>query len=816
MFITDIFFNGEALDMFTDKALRYTIQVNDIAEVKDRQATFTNSYDLPKTSRNVRILGGLGITSDTSPYPYQKPECQAHIDGFPLIVKGWINIKNTDEVYKIYLYSGIIEFFKTIENKTLGADLDLSEINHTKNVANVIASFENANYKYLITDYNGLTHYSDGSSSVINIDYLVPSVSFAYLWQKIHAAFNFTYSGTVFDSSRFNNLYITFSKPVPTISNEELKKTATGSQSVGTVNVNTGDINNFYRQLNSGALDANKTFTIPEDGNYKIVFTANINFTFENGNDISYYASVNQESVPFSQRVNPTLLGTFPHINQSVKTESIINTTLVAGDVISFYSFMMLSNGVVNWNTAFDIKIYRLEGGSASFTDDLKDFKITDFIKEALNLFGLTPFTDEHSRNIDYRLMAERVVTAEVVDWSDKFIERTDEKYVYNNFAQRNVFSYQYNDKESTYNNGSINVENINLEESKDAFKSKIYSPEKDLSLFFFGTGDNSPMPVFKLYDKNIKENGGTQTIEYKALDKRFHYLRAGTKTISTKIGSNILGQEQTISSLAIAVYDRLKWADVLNDFYFEYNRIINDARLHDISLYLYPADLLLLDLKKLYYFEQEQQYYILNKLQYDGKEVAKGEFVRVRRDIPQAVIPVDPVDPLDYFIQAVWYVDNVTTPKVGDETQIEVALSTHIFPVDDPLVSFEWQADYGAGFTNLGVVTNVAMVNLLVGNNFFRIKATTSKGYTVFSNALFYTRRAYECRNYRVTWILSVDYPEPSAQFTAQYISCESGKLAFDLITLFPGNSLTREYCAKVNTMEAFGSQSIEDLGEC
>ena len=111
MFITQIFFNGIPLDLYPDKKLKYTIQANDIAEVKDRQATYTNSYNIPKTAHNVETLGGLGIPSDTSPFPYQKPECMVCIDGFPIMVKGWLNIKSTEEEYKVYIYAGIIDFF---------------------------------------------------------------------------------------------------------------------------------------------------------------------------------------------------------------------------------------------------------------------------------------------------------------------------------------------------------------------------------------------------------------------------------------------------------------------------------------------------------------------------------------------------------------------------------------------------------------------------------------------------------------------------------------------------------------------------------
>lgn len=207
MFITEIFYNNQSLDLYADKGLKYNLQANDIAEIKDRQTSYTNSYDIPKTARNQRILGGLGMASDTSPAPYTKPLCQVKIDGFDLIVKGWLNVKETDDNYKIYIYSGIIDFFKAIENKTLGKDLNLSELNHTKTPATVAASQTNTAYRYLLADYGGKILTASGK---IDIDYLMPAVNFKYLWDKIHDTYGFTYDCSVVDD--MESLYMTYPK----------------------------------------------------------------------------------------------------------------------------------------------------------------------------------------------------------------------------------------------------------------------------------------------------------------------------------------------------------------------------------------------------------------------------------------------------------------------------------------------------------------------------------------------------------------------------------------------------------------------------
>ena len=804
MFITEIYFNGVPLDLYPDKNLKYNIQANDIAEVKDRQATYTNSYSLPKTAHNVRQLGGLGIASDTSPYPYQKPDIMVKIDGFPIIVKGWLNVKSTDDEYKIYIYAGIVDFFKTIENKTLGADLDLSEINHDKNLSTVIASFTNPNYRYLITDYNGLTHFGNNGDT-INIDYLVPSVNVRYLWDKVHVASGFTYSGLIFDSSKFNNLWITYPKPVP-VDNTEFVKEAIGWQNITTVNTDPSNINNFYRQLISGDLVDNTKFIAPATGYFKIVFDADIAVTYNFSHNLQYFISINQEGVPFSERSNSVMMGNFPHISQHVNTETIV--FLNQGDVVSFYDFRFMSNGVVNWSTDFNIKIHKFLGGSVSFTDELKAFKITDFITDILNVFGLTPFTDEHSKNIDYLLMAERLVTADVEDWTDKFIKRTNESYVFNSYAQQNIFAYQYNDKEADHNNGAIGINNLNLKESTTVYKSKMYSPEKFPTQFYFGSIGFKTMLIYKIYDKDIKDKNGVQEINYKGLDKRFHYAKSNVLSTTVKIGSKSLGLVQTVNSVPYADFSGLSWRELIYSFYQPYGKILNDSRLHSINLYLYPADVLSLDLRKLYYFAQEGQYYILNKINYDGDDSTKAEFIRVKREFDGAIIPIDPIDPADYTVAVVWGDDNTNTDRLGVAPSQIVKIAGVAYPADDPLTVFEWQVDTGSGFIGLGTGSSPHNVALILGANAIRLKAISQNGYTMFSNVLKYTKIHINCKKYECSKFLN-----SGEDLTTYYVDCFNQP---KVMQEYGSGAWQHSYqiCAKEGEISSNGT--INDLGNC
>ena len=89
-------------------------------------------------------------------------------------------------------------------------------------------------------------------------------------------------------------------------------------------------------------------------------------------------------------------------------------------------------------------------------------------------------------------------------------------------------------------------------------------------------------------------------------------------------------------------------------------------------SLDLQLVDYLTLDQKSLYFFAQEQQYYFLNKLQFDETK-ASAEYVRYRKFDSATIIPEDPEE---IFVRIVWSADGTNTPKIGYDTSVMIQIS--------------------------------------------------------------------------------------------------------------------------------------------
>ena len=65
-------------------------------------------------------MEGLGIVGDTSLIPYTKVSAELSEGGIPLIINGWLEVKNTNDKYNVGIIDGIIDLFKAVENKRFG------------------------------------------------------------------------------------------------------------------------------------------------------------------------------------------------------------------------------------------------------------------------------------------------------------------------------------------------------------------------------------------------------------------------------------------------------------------------------------------------------------------------------------------------------------------------------------------------------------------------------------------------------------------------------------------------------------------------
>lgn len=614
--------------------MKYNIQIGDVYDIASVAASYTNSFSIPKTPENTQILEQLGIRGDTSTLPYKRVPVSVKNYGYDVIKSGWLSIKETTDEYKVSVIDGMIDFFKAIDNKTLGVDLDLTSFNHIKDMATVINSFSissTAPYKYLIADYNGQNRGRVGFVSGINIDYLVPSFSMRKLWDLIFNTFGFTYTQS--ELNFLDDLYITYPLPPAVAPEPDLYVHLTKESFVTGVDfikygvrIPTNMQTWSSVAIGAGTMLAN-AYVIPETAGYRISFDVEAYGRFL-GSDFPLSASIYKNgSLVFTTQTNP---------NASVHADYEFHG--VAGDKIEYYiTTPNGSNGeFVNFHhNITHVRIFKINLGEVSLTDAFKDFKIKDFIKEVIWRTGFTPVIDTMTRHIRFVSLAKRVSKSNHIDWSSKYIKRTKEVYTQGDYAQKNGFVLQHDNPLDVSGNGYLYVNNRNLPDEKKLAESKMFAPEY-LTTEFVSLNGLVTIPSFKykIWNREPKTDDadGTTVIEYKGLSNRFYLLRVNrSNSDSWRFVSPSLNTTQTITTtLPYGTIVNTLFDELIASNYLEYSDILSNFRAHDIEVSLSLTDVLGIDLTRSYYFSQEAQFYILNKLTYQDGDTCIGEFIRI------------------------------------------------------------------------------------------------------------------------------------------------------------------------------------------
>lgn len=637
--MVELIVNGVQIELPKNANIKYTKQIADVFDLAQVTCSSTNSFEFEKTPNNTQAMQQLGISGDKSQIPYIKNIAQLKSNGFDLISQGWLNVSSTDDSYKVGIIDGMVDFFKAIENKTMGKDLDLSNFNHEKLLSTVVESFTNEYYKYIIADYGGKVLFDNG----INIDYLAPSFSVRKLWELIFSTFGFNCDYTNLDY--LNGLYITYPKEVSQGQVNEviatLGKGFFASQYIDHVGGNSYFANILKQWATStiveGYLIDNWKYSIPETNSYNFDLTSEMYVIYRRPNRGNRITSPRVDVVKNGVVIG-SLLSDFVTNVAGVGDERSLSFNLQcnAGDVIE----MVVScpdglniNGdfyrSYEWrhnNTSFVIS--KTDLGTTILENEMKDFLIKDFIKEQLWRTGLTPVLNQKTNTVEFITLNSRIDFEEAQDLSHTFIERTSEIYT-NDYAQKNVFKLKNNVDTDNQGDGFLYVPNQNIDDEKIIANSKIYAPDKKIvTEFINGVQTNQ----YKIWEAEAQEEAGNVVINYKGLSGRFYFVRFFEQVGDFKIISEILNNETNVSSIPVSINTNTLFEEAVYNNYQEYEKIFNNFRVHTISMAMTENDFIGLDIRKPVFFKQENAYYICNKITFAEGERSTGEFVKINK----------------------------------------------------------------------------------------------------------------------------------------------------------------------------------------
>lgn len=658
--MVEILANDMAFEIKEGEKVKYNLQVSDIFNLAEVKSSYLDSFKIKKTAHNTRIMQGLGLVGDTSTIPYNKINASLNYFGASVVHNGWLSVKETSEDYSISIIDGIIDFFKAIEGKTLGSALDLTAINHIKSVSKVEASQDNYNYKYILADYGGKVRTDDNN---INIDYLVPSVRVSYLLNLIGQTFGYNFTGDILTNSDLLDLFLTYPKPPVETGAEVAELYFEGTKEnvffdfLESLYIYTGspfaqiskeitqgvhyidNVNSFTSvNLIQGQVVDNWKYVVSENGNYKIemFLDADVTGTYY-VQYIDAFGGTSFSSYTRSSGISAKLIINGIEVNDFRSTNIDKNKTfyynLNAGDVVSLRYFFENSRAYnrMRYNhTKTKLSVSKTNIGGVDFSEALADFSIKDFIKELFWRYGITPIINQQKRTIFLQTFKEKVNSFDYVDWSEKYIKRKKENYTIASFAQNNYLKHKYNGTDESFNDGVIKVDNKNIDENRDLLIGKTYSSEKGFTEIEL-TSSAIMANIFPIWLSEVKEKAGVLEVNYKPLANRFYFTKATRLNAPLTIGSELLGGTSDLTSVFISNLQNVYFNALSAKYYDKHESTFNNLRIHEIELNLSISDIINIDFSKKYYFQQEGQYYILNKLNFELGRESIGEFIRVK-----------------------------------------------------------------------------------------------------------------------------------------------------------------------------------------
>lgn len=573
-----LYVNGSLVELKENSVAR-SLQINDFSDVKDRQANYSNSINIPKTPKNKQIFNFLGLLGSTTRIPYEVINIKYVLDGIELVTNGKGVIKNTDtNNFSLVIYDGNISMTDLLGTSTL-ADLDFATLyNHNLSYSSFFNSMANT---------SGYIYGTNGSAS-LSIGQTVPSFYIHTLMDMIFTQKGWTLAGAILTDadykSRVTTMDIGFNQTLtpsitPVTGFPQIKSTNyTASYGVNT----TDDI-------------LSDTYIVTADSVVKVSFTGSIT-------TVTGFPEIRI-------KVNGVLATILPSLSDE------FSIYVLTGDIITVY--ISVTTQFTNPNYVYDItQAYTtiIDSDDSYYTIVFSDLigskKQIDLVKDVMQRFGLLFRKTPHKNEIEFitsELLLSSTATAD--DWSSKFSDKVSESYT-SDYAQDNVFKYNYDESDNDFADGHLAVTNVNLQINKTA-----------LTTMFKATVLNGVYQMTYFDSAGVPKQDGLRIFKITIVNKSLGFvLKTGYSNIITKT-----------LNIADLDFSALLYQTELTNNYTIFNNMLNNYKEIVVNCNLSIIDIYQLDFYKLKYFKQLGRYFYLNKVvNFKNNEVTKVELIQI------------------------------------------------------------------------------------------------------------------------------------------------------------------------------------------
>jgi hypothetical protein len=687
MINVELYFNDHLADFDNENTIAGTYALNRIGDIESRQGNHTNPYNLPFSPRNKGIFENAEMPNSWDDQPYRIMTHLVNVEGVE-VFRGFAKIEKSFESYEIVGFSGNADFFSEIEDQDL-RDLDLSDLDHIRNDANVAASWANTSgYIYAFMDYGkyvDLDVNANGEAEIMPED-LYPQLFFKTIVERIASAANYTLEGKVLSDPRFNSHLIPFNAFPFTPDNGNLfngrKGERTSNGATGGQAVTTSTQNIVMEELNDPGnnYDALGFYTSPVKQRAKITF----NF---------YLAAV--RTVPLTGFAQIQIIKKRDGVDTQLFKKDFHNFTTASGDFeltleVGDQIYLRCRKSTSSVFANVFVLSFQIEPQSAlsydtmvSMSDTLPDMTQSDFFIDFLNQYGLLTSCDTEKR-ILHLTYFDDIQYKPPVDWSNKIDddELPEINYRFENYAQNNTLKFASDEVPKDGNvRGLITdpqekvftIDDDTLVKKYDAFESSFYLPANGQS--FQGQIESLSPKTFSLKQesrsqdqirwKGIWDSAISYLINDVVYDSGNYFIAVANSTnvnptnddgdiwdtidedeiwdVSSKpiIGILVNSESNAIVKFQsgdqaitkFVVNNNLNWSYVWDNKYVLFSRIIQRTKIVRHLMKLNYADINQLDLTKPVYLSRYGCYFyvdIIDQFKFNETDSTYVTFVRI------------------------------------------------------------------------------------------------------------------------------------------------------------------------------------------
>jgi len=603
-----LYINGLIADLEPTTVITITKQINDFGELDNRQSTFTNEFQLPMTMRNIGIARKLGFVGSTSEIFKQKCDIRLVVRGSTIIANGIGIFRKTDiskQKYSLSVYDGNKQFWQAIENVKIN-ELDWSSYDHALTTDNFTGTFGNT--EGIIY---GLADFGNINLDKIEINYQTPSLFVSTIWKKI-----FDFAGFSYDWEPPANLVISSKRGWDSV----IDDTSASWSYDSSADHNYDPTLEFQKILIDDTqpnLDDSRYY-IHNNQNYHIQFSLDIQTTYAHLLSILIYREDKDGNVTILNEVLP-IINSEDEFNgdYTVNYDNIV--TLNDGDIVDFYAKVEYreddqADDYEDTNPKMDISgniIFETDTDSVaqvSISTLLGDMTLKDFVKAQLKMYAMLIDTDPVTKSCRFKSANDMLDMSNAVDWSDKFISIESEDYLLSNYGKQSWFRYNYFDKDDTFADGYMMIDNETIDDEKTVVTSPYNASEKSVTYL-----NGVALQYIPLWEAERDDTGAVT--KWKPKVKNNVIAKVDIHNGDFDYGTTQGTTESYSGDYPVLNFSDLNWNKLITDNYQKIQKMLNWNKKVNIRVKISPKDFAKIDMMKLVYFKQLGAYFYINRI---------------------------------------------------------------------------------------------------------------------------------------------------------------------------------------------------------